>query len=352
MVILHITDVANVNGNGVAVAVNNYLKYESMNNIVASYYLSGCVGEKNKYSYEKYKTISSLPSPFNKPDIVIFNEVYKIKYISLYKECIKNNIKYVIIPHGSLNEGAQKKKKIKKIIANLFLFNKFICNATAIQFLNDTEMRDSIFKYNKGIVHGNGVEISKYKNECKNNDLVFIGRYDVKVKGLDVIADICHKNAKWFRDNKVKVMLYGRASKNGVEELKELVSKKNISDIMVINGPIYGNEKEKILSDCYGFLQTSRHEGQPMGILEALSVGVPCIVTFGTSFGEYVNDNNCGYGVNFDSNEIFKKIKKLYDDKANRDLLATNARKQCIEDFEWTKIIDITCEEYKELIDK
>lgn len=352
MVILHILDVQKAAGNGVAVAVKNYATYEKEKNDVAIYCLNDKIesAKLKVFNISDYASITNLPSPFNKPDIVIFNEIYKKKYINLYKYCKANGIKYVIIPHGSLNAGAQKNKKLKKKIANLLLFNKFICNATAIQFLNETEMSTSKFKYQKGIVHGNGVEIPKYKNESKNNDLVFIGRYDVKVKGLDIIAEICHNNAEWFRDNNVKIMLYGRTSKNGLEELEEIVREKNVSDIMVINGPIYGNEKEKVLSECYGFLQTSRHEGQPMGILEALSVGIPCIVTYGTTFGEYVNDNNCGYGVNFDSKEIFEKIKKLYEDKANRNLLADNARKKSIKDFEWTKIIDKTCKEYKEII--
>lgn len=36
------------------------------------------------------------------------------------------------------------------------------------------------------------------------------------------------------------------------------------------------------------FIQTSRHEGMPMGLLEALSIGVPCLVTVGTSLGHII----------------------------------------------------------------
>lgn len=353
MIILHIIDVPKVAGNGVAVAVNNYAEYECKNNKVCIYCLNDNINNKNVeiYNQREYKHINDLPAPFNKPDVVIFNEVYKTKYISFYKYCKNNNIKYIIIPHGCLNKASQNHKKIKKIFANILLFNKFISNAAAIQFLNDKEMTESKFKYKKCIIHGNGMEIPSCINNCKNNNLVFIGRYDVKVKGLDIIAKMCQKYYSWFIENNVKIMLYGRTSKNGLEELKKVVNENNVSQIMIINGPVYSNDKLKILSECYGFIQTSRHEGQPMGILEALSIGVPCIVTYETSFGEYVDKNKCGYGTSLDIDEIFSKIKCLYMNKKNRDKFSENSRIKSIRDYEWSKIINDTCESYKIIIE-
>ena len=141
MNILHITDIANPEGNGVAVAVENYAKYLSLKANVAIFCLDGNIGDNKvlTYNYSKYDKIENLPKPYSKPDIVVFNEVYKPKYIKLYKECLKNSIPYVIIPHGCLVKGSQNEKKIKKNIGNLLLFNKFIRNACAIQFLNKNE---------------------------------------------------------------------------------------------------------------------------------------------------------------------------------------------------------------------
>ena len=61
-----------------------------------------------------------------------------------------------------------------------------------------------------------------------------------------------------------------------------------------------------------------------MGILEALSYGLPCIVTYGTTFGEYVNDNNCGIGIKFDCKELFGAIRKMFENKRFRDECAKN----------------------------
>ena len=97
------------------VAVNNYIKYENKTEKVALYCLNDIIGNTSCdiYTFNDYNCISSLPDPFCHPDLVIFNEVYKLKYIKLYRECLKRNLKYIVIPHGCLVYEAQKKHKLK-----------------------------------------------------------------------------------------------------------------------------------------------------------------------------------------------------------------------------------------------
>ena len=355
MKILHVTSIANSDGNGVAVAVKNYVKYESQKAYVALYNLESDLNDTacNNYNYRDYKCISELPEPFSNPDIVIFNEVYKTKYIELYRECIMKNIKYIIIPHGCLVKEAQKKHKIKKIIGNTLLFNKFIKKANAIQFLNESEKSNSNFKYKKFILAGNGVEKPSFKNniikENGSKDIVFIGRYNIKVKGLDLLCEVCKNNYKWFIEQNVRIMLYGRDTLNNLIKLKKCVEKTKIDDIFVINDAVYNNKKEEVLKKAYAFIQCSRHEGQPMGILEALSVGLPCVVTYGTSLGEYVENNKCGIACDFNSSDVFKAISKIVDDVKLRDEFAYNSYEKSNIDFCWNNVIEKTIDEYRKI---
>lgn len=353
MNILHIADISNANSSGVAHALIKYLKYESSKTNVSIFNINENVtyDKVNSFNYKKYTKISELPKPYNKPDLVIFNEVYKPKYIKLYKECLKRNIKYIIIPHGCLVKSAQARKRTKKIIGNFLCFNRFIKKASAIQFLNEKEKNDTTFKYKKAIIAGNGVENNKIVNKPVNKDFIYIGRYDVKVKGLDLLAKICSKYNKWFRDNNVKIQLYGKASKRKYEELLNTIKEQNVSDIIIINEGIYDKEKTRVLKSAYCFIQLSRHEGQPMGILEALSYGLPCIVTYGTSFGNYINHNKCGFGVENNEDEIFEKIKLMYNDNEQRNIFAKNAKSSSLKDYNWETIINSTLETYKNIIE-
>ena len=48
-------------------------------------------------------------------------------------------------------------------------------------------------------------------------------------------------------------------------------------------GGVYGDNKVKVLLDTDIFILTSRYEGMPMGVLEAWSYGIPCILSDGTN---------------------------------------------------------------------
>ena len=326
MKILQISCIDNLKSNGVVTALTSYLKYENKYAEVAIYNLRSeiIVDGIPNFSYRDYKTISGLPNGFNNPDIVVFNEVYKKEYIKLYKECLKNNIPYVIIPHGCLVKLAQKKKYLKKKIGNLVLFNKFIKKSNAVQYLNNEEYINSVFKV-KHIISGNGVDTPTYKNNCTNKDLVYIGRYAIYHKGLDILVNVCKEYKDYFIKNNIKVKLYGRTRSNDIDVLNNMITKYELNDVITINKEVYGSEKEEILKNAYAFIQLSRHEGQPMGIMEALSVSLPAIVTYNTTFGDFVNKYNAGIGVNIDNKEIFTAIKKIYEDRNLRDTYSKNA---------------------------
>lgn len=350
MKILHVTSIDDPNGNGVAVAVGHYYEYEKKMADVAIYNMENNF-IKSEFSYDaaKYKDISSLPNGFNKPDLIVFNEVYKLTYLKLYKECVNKNIPYIIVPHGCLTREAQKKSRIKKKIANPLLFEKFIHNALAIQYLNIDEMKKSIVKDKKYIIAGNGIIPKNEKNLAKNKDFVYIGRYSIKHKGLDLIADMVAYHKEWFLENKVQIRLYGRDSDNDYIKLARIVEKKSISDVMILGEAAYGDAKKHIMLDAYAFIQPSRWEGQPMGVLDALSYGLPCVVTYETTFGEYVNDNKCGIGIDFDSEELFNAIEKMSEDRKFRDECAKNTI--AIErDYDWENVTKKCLSEYRGLI--
>ena len=353
MRILHVVSVKDSKANGVAVAVREYLKYEKKYCDVALFSLNSSIYPKEveEYSILDYSNIAALPNGFSQPDLVVFNEVYKPQYIKLYKECVKKGIKYIIIPHGCLVSEDQKRHRLKKIIGNMFLFNKFIRRANAIQFLNETEEQKTNFKYKKSIIHGNGLEMTIGKNlGAESKTIVFIGRYDIKVKGLDLLCKMCKKYHSWFVKKGFVFNLYGAGTPKNLKELNKLVNKYNISDILHVNNAVYGDEKNDVLINAYAFIQCSRHEGQPMGIIEALANGVPCIVTYETTLGHYINETNSGRGCGFSVDKVYESVKFLINNINFRNECSINARTNAMRDFEICKVIADTLKDYEVII--
>lgn len=356
MVILYICKLYSTEGNGVINAMNNEIKYLQNECDVALYNFGVRLNSnvvKNIFSKDKHASIDKLPKPFNKPDLVVFEEIYKFEYIKLYKYCVKNNIPYVIIPHGSLVKLEQNRKWLKKSIANLFFFNEYISNASAIQFLNEQEMENSVFKYKKAIILPNGLDIidnSVIHQKFDYYNFVFIGRYSIYTKGLDILLESFYRIKEFCLKNNVKLSLYGVDS-TGKEKNKLLdyIQKHNMDQYVSVNGPIFGKEKQEILEKSYSFIQTSRHEAQPMSIIEAMSKGLPCIATFETSFGKYCNDNKCGIGTSLDIKEIANGIKELVSNKEKYKIFKKNAVECSKRDFDLKKITNETFLQYKKI---
>ena len=119
---------------------------------------------------------------------------------------------------------------------------------------------------------------------------------------------------------------------------------------MLITSEVSGAEKEKILLDTGVFIQTSRFEGMPMGILEALSYGLIVLITEGTTLGSYVREYNAGWVADTAIESIAKSFEKVIEERADFKEKSQQAIKLIEENFEWKKIAKGTVEKYKEII--
>lgn len=355
--VLHICYIDNNKCNGVSTVVPKYyLHQKKLCNVgilnCTSTKINSLKKEKNLFLYDDHSDISELPQPFNKPDLVVFHEVYKLKYVPLYKRLKKYNIPYIIIPHGCLTDDAQKMKKIKKKISNCLLFNRFIKNALSIQFLSSFE-KDMSKKYaRKCFVAGNGVDVNpNVEKSSKGNitNIVYIGRYSIYHKGIDLILDYCRDNKDLMQKNNIVVNLYGSGKKEDTEKLYDFVKKYDLSGIVSINGPLFDEKKIQVLDKCDYFIQLSRLEGQPLGLMEALANGVPVIVSDGTTFGDYVKNNNCGFICN--SSDSFSEILRIvpFLSKKEYDRMSSNAVRLMKERFDWDIVSLNTVSEYNRL---
>ena len=359
MVILHIAAIENNPFNGVCVAAPQHVISQK------EYAEVGFINIKNieidslkqypgtQMEYVKAFDVRKLHEPFDKPDVVIFHECYRPDYLKIAKNLNKNRIPYIIIPHGELRLEAQRKKHLKKIVANVLLFNSFIRRAVSIQCLSSAELEAINFRVKK-FLGTNGVALPQKKKESfndKGKKFIYIGRYEWKVKGLDLLFEAINKNAEFLRENQCSFNLYGPDILGRLEQVTLLVRKNNIEDIVTSNLEITGNEKEQRLLDADVFIQTSRHEGMPMGILEAMSYGIPCIVTEGTSLSDFISNNNAGWACQNNSESIseliYRSVNEPMSQLAEKSINAINAVN---EHYSWHKIAKETVDYYEQQI--
>lgn len=360
MKILHVSEIDNDMSKGTSFVIPDYVfsQLSSDNNV---YYLN-CNNiiidkmprdEKISYILDDNKEMFVFKKI--NPEIVIFHEVYKPMYLKMYKYCLNHNIPYIIVPHGCLSKQAQNHKRIKKILGNFFLFNQFIKNASKIQYLSYNEYNNSCFKNIPYFILGNGMNSMPKKNlylqnKHKKFSLIYVGRYDFYIKGLDLLFDACNLIKREMYENDIKVFLYGKGDKKNLELINYYLRKYKLDDVIEVNGPIFGDAKRKLIVKNTAFIQFSRTEGQPLGIIEALSLGMPVLLSDGTGMKEDLEKNNFGLITCCNAIDISKKILELYSKRNSLNEYSMNSYDFAINNYDWKFINTVAFKNYEDVI--
>lgn len=285
-----------------------------------------------------------------KPDVAIFHSVYFMPYIKFSSILKSRGVPYLVQMHGVLSKENYAKGRLKKWIANQLFFNNFLRDAAAIIYLNNAERANCIInKLNpRNIIIPNGCDcvpcVDFTKPAPKKVDILYIGRIDMVHKGNDKLIEAI----QILRDENYsgcKISVYANPNDPDLNVFKTKIA--GLEELIEYKGGIYGKEKDERLNHADMFILTSRYEGMPMGILEALSFGIPCIVTPGTNMSEEIMSAQAGWVSDFDSREIASTIKKAVGEYLkHRSQFRTNAHKLS-EKYDWQKIADDSIVSYQ-----
>ena len=360
MVILHYAGISMNASSGVSVIVPQIVNAQAELNQVGFYNFGNenfelsdkvkalCETEET-YDYRKFS------SPFNHPDLVVFHSPYGIpKGIKVARNLIKDNIPYVIVPHGCFSKSSMEKKKVKKILAVHLIFRNMFHHAAAIQYLSSGEQKSSVIK-GKSFVVPNGVLIGEYCQHIKTNDdftLTYIGRKSIHHKGLDLLINACGLIRQEMKEKHIKLNIYGPEDPAEENTLRRLIEENDIKDVVHIYGPVYGKEKENVIYNTDVFVLTSRFEGLPGAVLEAWANGCPTLLTPGTNLAQEAENNQCGWSTKGTPNSIAQGILNAFAEKDTLPQYAKHAYEYVLKTYGWDAVAKKYGEAYTGLCKK
>lgn len=353
--VLHYAKVTPDMNDGVSLAVKNIVFYQSFYaKVILFNYLNNSISyyENGSLVLEKEKQKSVLP--IDEADIVLLHSMFDIpKSVLITKRIIKSNKPFILVPHGCLSKEAINKKRTKKLLALKLFYRKQIRKSYAIQYLSDGERDSSVIKGKRILVLPNGIARSSEKIIVPkaNKRIVFLGRKDVYHKGIDLLLDAISIVKNDLIANRAKVYFYGTDHDNGNKLIDNVIAKEQLTDVVENCKPVFGKEKEDVFFESDAFVLTSRYEGQPTTILEAMSFGLPVIVSRGTNFVPEVSKYNCGLVCENNSNSIADALKVFV--RTDHDSMrnwSSNSIKLVSDKYNWKKVEFNAIEEYKRII--
>ncbi len=242
------------------------------------------------------------------PDVIIFNTFIPAV---LFSSFIKKNfpsIKMITWMHSdpeySLNHIA---KYYKKIFKNSFKqVDRVVCLSDDVKNIVSQYGANAEVIYNPLTLSEHGV------SELSDNVISFTARLDINVKGIDYLCEL----ADFIPDNWV-IRIAGDGTKDEKKQLQDLIEKNKVEKKINFVGPLYGKNLVEHYLNSSIFISTSRTEGLPLVMIEAISFGVP-IVSFDHNGGKEILSNG-KYGVLVPNNDVSlmgKEINKIIDDRS------------------------------------
>lgn len=303
-----------------------------------------------------YPSLASMPEPLNKPDLIVFQSTYILKHIPLVYEALQRQIPYIITPHGGMTQRAQQQKQLKKKVGNFLFFNWMVRNSAALHCLNEREAAEVKKTWNHPVfIVGNGVnmpprEVLAYPGSKPELKFVFLGRLDINHKGLDILLEACVLLQEKLRQSKVQILLYGSNIAGSKVKLEKMINKYQLQDIVHLNDPVLGDAKQEVFQSADLFIHTSRFEGHPIAVLEALSYGIPCLLTPGTNMASEVEVAGAGWSVEANPAAIAKGLQEVLAARLEFPKRGQAARNLVEEKYSWNQIGKQSLREYFNLL--
>lgn len=319
MKILHILEDYSIKSGGLRTVVKNlHEKLIKENN--KSFIISSFKEMEDEIYHIYNKNIWLYSSEWNATLFRIWKE-QKIEFFHIHgvwmypqyiaaKFAIKNNIPFVLSPHGMYQPQTWIKSTLKKKIYFHLLTKSLFSKASIIHTITEEETKTikELFSKNKTVEIPNlinDIEYLEKASDFSNKYVLFVGRL-AEIKGIDLLIKAYGEiNPEGF-----KLKIAGEIN-DYKEKLQLLVNSLNIQDKVEFLGLISGNKKNRIFNNAFVLVAPSYSEVIGMVNLEAAILKTPVITTHQTGLKKQWSENG-GFLINPSKEELVNILKDVF----------------------------------------
>lgn len=188
-------------------------------------------------------------------------------------------VPYVLEPRGAYDPHIVGRHPWMKRFWFAAFERELLMHARAVHIFFDAEREhlERLGYRGQVIVTPNGVDTTEVNwDGGSGNYVLWMGRFDPEHKGLDLIVKAVELLPETDRP---RVHLHGPRWRKGKEKVAAMIDSMGLSQWIEVREQVRGPAKFNVMAQASGFIYPSRWEACSNSVAEALSVGVPTVVT-------------------------------------------------------------------------
>jgi len=152
--------------------------------------------------------------------------------------------------------------------------------------------------------------------------LLYLGRMDVDIKGLDLIVEAM----SFLPPSQFCLVLAGPDWQNGKARLENLARQLGCRDQIRFIGPVYGDKKWELLQLADIFVSPSRREAFSVALAEAMACGLPVVTSTQVNLAPDLMSDGTALVCPLNAESLADAIMTLDTDRDGRLTLGNNGR--------------------------
>lgn len=223
-------------------------------------------------------------------DLLVLHSAWTLHNIRAARVARGLGVPYVLEPRGAYDPRIFARRRRVKSLWWWSMERAHVQRAAAVHLFFDSELdhlrrigyRGATLIAPNGITPPPGVAW----DGGSGGYVLWIGRFDPEHKGLDLLLEAYRRLPA---DGRPPLRLHGPDWVGGKARVARLVTELGLAPHVHLGEPVYGDEKWRLLSRALAFTYPSRWEGFGNSAAEAVSIGVPTLVT-PYPFGRWLAD--------------------------------------------------------------
>lgn len=255
---------------------------------------------QNNYGLGSFIGLNRMLARMSKPDFIVLHQIYTFSTLLGYWYAKKYRIPYAVKPHGSLTKYHESDSRLIKTLAKWLLISKILREASAIIVTCESEKTDlnpplqaKAIQLNYGAVLSQPLNKSarRLPMGTQNPRIVFSGRFDKK-KNLSLVIKAMPTVLEKYPDLTLDIAGSGTAKE--VKTLQSLIQSLKLEGSIQFHGWVDAPKMLELFSGARLLVLPSENENFAIVVAEALSAGVPCVLSKFVGTADIVGKHHAG----------------------------------------------------------